>query len=268
MPTESYRFPTDGPVHLRLRSNRGTVEVTADDVPETLVDISGRHDVGIVRVSASADGREVIVEVPKTWRPGGHPRFDITVRLPKHSVVDLSAASASITTKGILAGADAQTASGKVLVEQVEGDADVKTASGAVHLGTIGGSVKAKSASGDLHVARVGGACTAVTASGAIDIGWAEGDAVTASSASGRVTVRDAVQGEVTCRSTSGSVAIGVRKGTLVWLDLTTVSGRTSSTLSPEDGPRADEERVLRVKAQTVSGNIAVSPSGADAAAA
>src|SRR6188472_3916385 len=100
MPTESYRFPTDGPVHLRVRSNRGTVEVTADDVPETIVNISGRHDVGIVRVSASGDGREVIVEVPKTWRPGGHPRFDITVRLPKHSTVDLATASASIATEG------------------------------------------------------------------------------------------------------------------------------------------------------------------------
>jgi hypothetical protein len=69
-------------------------------------------------------------------------------------------------------------------------------------------------------------------------------------------------------KSTSGSVAIGVRKGTLVWLDLTTVSGRTTSNLLPEDGPEGGRERVLRVKAQTVSGNFTITSSGADAAAA
>jgi DUF4097 and DUF4098 domain-containing protein YvlB len=267
MPTESFRFPTDGPVHLHLRTNRGTVEVIADDVSETLVDVSGRHDVGVVRVSASDDGRHVSVEVPRTWRPGGHPRFDITVRLPAHSTVDLGAASASITTRGVLAHADAKSASGNVWIEQVEGDCRAHAASGDIALGAIAGTVDLKSASGDLRVARVGDRCSAKTASGAVDIGWA-GDLVSAVSASGDVTVRDAVQGEVICRSTSGDVSIGVRKGTLVWLDLSTVSGRTTSSLVPEDAPRGGDERVLTVKAQTVSGNITISPSGSAAAAA
>src|SRR5688572_17255748 len=112
MPTESYRFPTEGPVHLHLRTARGTVQVTADDVPETLVDISGRHDVGIVRVNASDDGRRVSVEVPRSWRPGGPPRFDITVRLPVRSTVDIGGASASVSTQGVLATAEVKTASG------------------------------------------------------------------------------------------------------------------------------------------------------------
>ena len=267
MPTESYRFPTDGPVHLFLRTARGTVDVIADDVPETVVDVSGRHDVGIVRVSASDDGRKVSVEVPRSWRPGGPPRFDITVRLPLRSSVDLSAASASITTTGVLAGADAKTASGSMSIEQVEGDCQAQSASGRVELGTIGGAVSVKTASGDLRVARVGGRCTARTASGAIDVGWA-GDLVSAVSASGRVTVRDACRGEVICKSTSGDVTVGVRKGTLVWLDLNTVSGRTTSALRPDTAPTPGKEEVLTVKATTVSGNITIAPSGASAAAA
>ena len=60
-----------------------------------------------------------------------------------------------------------------------------------------------------------------------------------------------------------------MRKGTLVWLDLTTVSGRTTSgLLARTSAPSGGEEEVLTVKAQTVSGNITISPSGADAAAA
>ena len=82
------------------------------------------------------------------------------------------------------------------------------------------------------------------------------------------MTVRDAAQGDVKCKSTSGDVAIGVRKGTLVWLDLTTVSGRTTLACCRRPLLGKDSERLLRVKAQTVSGNITISPSGADAAAA
>ena len=267
MSTESHRFPTDGPVDLRVRNGRGTVEVTADDIAETLVDVSGRHDVGNVRVSASDDGRQVVVEVPKSWRPGGPPRFDITVRVPLGSTADLSAASASITTRGMLAKVDAKTASGALSIEQVEGDCHAHTASGGVELGMIGGTVDLRSASGDLRVARVGGRCAARTASGSIDVGWA-GDLVNATSASGHVTVRDAAHGEVSCRSTSGNVAIGVRKGTLVWLDLHTVSGRTRCSLRDETAPDGGREEVLPVKASTVSGDITIAPSGAAAAAA
>jgi DUF4097 and DUF4098 domain-containing protein YvlB len=267
MPTESYRFPAAGPVHLHLRSNRGTVEVVADDVPETLVTVSGRHEVGSVRVSASDDGRQVSVEVPRSWRPGGMPRFDITVRLPRHSTVDLGAASASVRTKGVLAKAEAKTASGSLSIEQVEGDCHAQSASGQVAVGAVGGGVDLKSASGDVRVARVAGRCTARTASGAIDVGWA-GDLVSAVSASGDITVRDAHRGVVICKSTSGEVAVGVRRGTLVWLDLSTVSGRTSSSLSPDAAPTPGQEEVLTVKATTVSGNITIAPSRAAEAAA
>jgi DUF4097 and DUF4098 domain-containing protein YvlB len=267
MPTETHRFPAPGPIGLRVRNARGTVLVTADDTSETVVDVSGRHDVGNVRVSASEDGRQVSVEVPRTWRPGGPPRFDITVRVPAGSSVDLGAASASIATRGVLTAAEAKSASGTISIEQVEGDCRAHSASGDVELGTIGGTVTLKTASGDQRVARVGGRCTARTASGSIDVGWA-GDLVHAVSASGAVTVRDAARGEVSCKSTSGDIAIGVRKGTRVWLDLSTVSGRTTSNLRPDDPPGGDDDQVLTVKAITVSGDITITPSGAGAAAA
>jgi hypothetical protein len=152
-------------------------------------------------------------------------------------------------------------------VEQVEADCQAQSASGDVALGTIGGTVSLKSASGDLRVARAGGRCSARTASGAVDVGWA-GDRVDAVSASGDVTVRDAARGEVICRSTSGDVVIGVRRGTLVWLDLSTVSGRTISSLTPDGAPDGGTDEVLTVKAATVSGNITIAPSGASATAA
>ncbi len=267
MSAETFRFPATGTAGLRVRNGRGTVLVTAGDVTETVVEVSGRHDVSSVRVSASDDGRQISVEVPRTWRPGGPPRFDITVRIPAGSWVDIGTASASIATRGVLATAEAKSASGTISIEQVDGDCRGHSASGQVELGTIGGAVSLKTASGDQRVARVGGRCTARTASGSIDVGWA-GDLVSAVSASGDVTVRDAARGEVSCKSTSGDIAIGVRKGTLVWLDLSTVSGRTTSNLQPDDAASKGTEEVLTVKASTVSGDITISSSGAGAAAA
>ena len=267
MPTETHRFATDGPIGLRVRNGRGSVLVTAADTTETLVEVSGRHDVASVRVAATDDGRQVSVEVPRTWRPGGPPRFDITVSVPIGSSVDLGAASATITTRGVLATVDAKSASGTISIEQADGDCRAHSASGDVELGTIGGAVTLKSASGDLRCARVGGRCSVRTASGSVDIGWA-GDLVTATSASGAITVRDVARGEVTCKTSSGDVAIGVRKGTLVWLDLATSSGRTITNLRPEDAPATGKEQALRVRAHTASGDITISPSGAGAAAA
>src|SRR5687768_15638657 len=257
MPTETHRFATPGPIHLRVRNGRGTVLVTAGDTAETVVEVSGRHDLHHARVFASDDGRQVTVDVARHRRLGNPPRFDIVVQLPSGSAADLGVASASVATRGVLASVEAKSASGSISIEQVAGDCRAQAASGDVELGAIGGTVTLKSASGDLRVARAGGRCTARTASGSIDVGWA-GDLVHAVSASGDVTIRDAAQGEVSCKSSSGDIAVGVRKGTLVWLDLQTVSGRTTSNLRSDDAPTGGKEDVLTVKAVTVSGDITI----------
>jgi DUF4097 and DUF4098 domain-containing protein YvlB len=266
MPTDTHRFPATAPIHLHLRSGRGTVLVLAGDGDETVVEVTGRHEGELARVSASDDGRRVTVDVPRHRRFGNAPRLDITVHLRTGSTLDLGTASAGITVRGAVAQAEVRSASGAVSVEQVSGDAHVKTASGDVELGTVDGAATVKSASGDLRIATCRGRCGATTASGAVDIGWA-GSAVSAGSASGDVTVRDVSAGSVSLKSTSGDVIVGVRPGTLVWLDLTTVSGRTTSNLSP-DQPTGDAGEVLRLDVKTVSGDITVSPSAAGSAAA
>jgi len=261
MPTKTHRFDTPKPVRLHLRSGRGTVRIVAEPVTETVVEVSGRHEGQQARVEASSDGRTITVDVPRHRKLGNAPRLDITVHLPEGSYLDLGTASASIDASGPIAHAEVRAASGAVSIEQVAGDVDARSASGEVRLGTIGGTVRLKTASGDLLVSSVGGVCNAATASGAIDVGWA-GQTVSAKSASGAITVRDAVRGALDLRTTSGDVAVGVRKGTLVWLDLTTVSGRTGSNLAPEAPASGAKEEMLTVRARTVSGDITVAPSG------
>ena len=185
-PPRAHRFPTDGPVHLHLRSSRGTVEVIADDVPET-----ARRRRPAATTSASCacrrsdDGRQVTVEVPRSWRPGGPPRFDITVRLPQrlHGRPRPPHRRAS-PRAGVLAKAEAKTASGAVSIEQVEGDchADVRQRR---HRSSARSAAPSTSRARRATCASRGSAAAARrrTASGAIDIGWA-GDLVSAVSAS------------------------------------------------------------------------------------
>jgi len=268
MPTQTHRFPTPEPIHLQVKARRGTVEVHAGDGPETVVEITGRHDTPHANVEASDDHRRVSVDVPRQFRRhGGHAhRLEIVVRLPAGSTIDVTAASASVTTSGVLARADVSTASGAIAIEQATGDVDAQSASGRIGVGTVGGTTRLRSASGSLQVATATGACSATTASGAIDVGWAGHD-VTAKSASGSIIVRDAARGSLALDSTSGRVTVGVRKGTLVWLDLTSVSGRTRSDLTPDDAAPTDREEALEIRVRTVSGSIAVAPSAASAGA-
>lgn len=268
MPTQTHRFPTPEPIHLHVKARRGSVEIIAGDAPETVVEVTGRHDAPHANVEASADHRRVTIDVPRQLRRhGGHShRLEIVVRVPAGSTIEVSTASASVTTRGVLASAEVSTASGAIAVEQVSGDVEGKSASGHIGVGTVGGATRLRSASGGLQVATATGTCTATTASGGIDVGWAGHD-VTARSASGSITVRDAVRGTLALDSTSGRVTVGVRKGTLVWLDLTSVSGRTRSDLTPDDATTTGREEALEIRVRTVSGSITVAPSAVSAGA-
>ena len=139
-----------------------------------------------VRVSASDDGRVLAVEVPRHRRLGSPPRLDITVRIPSGSTVDLGTASASITTRGLLAKADVKTASGEVSIEQVDGDCHADAASGDVaprHDRWRRPPARARPATCGSPAWAV--AARPKSASGAVDIGWA-GDLVSARQRLGR----------------------------------------------------------------------------------
>ena len=142
----------------------------------------------------------------------------------------------------MLATADAKSASGAVSIEQVEGDCRADSASGDIELGTIGGAVGLQE-----RLGRPPGRPGRRALHGAIGVGrrrrrLGRRPGERGVSVSGDVTVRDAARGEVICKSTSGNIAVGVRKGTLVWLDLTTVSGphhlRASSPTTRRRRPR------------------------------
>jgi len=256
MPTTHHSFATPEPITLHLQSNRGTVEVVADDTTETTVDITGPRADPPVRVEISRDGRTVWVEPQR--RLGLHDRLAITVRLPAGSELDLHTASADVAVQGPVGEARIHTASGAIRVDHVRGASDLKTASGSVRIGAADGVVGFQSASGSLHVDRAGAGCSAKTASGSVTVGLTDGD-IAANTVSGRIDVGEAHRGALDLRATSGSVGVGVRQGTLVWYEVSSLSGRVQSTLRNEDPAPRPDAAPLSVRARTVSGSISFS---------
>jgi DUF4097 and DUF4098 domain-containing protein YvlB len=259
VPTTHHRFDTPIPITLDLAIDRGSVEVVAGDTAETTVDITTRHERDTLRVRYDEDGR--FLEVQPEQRLRHHSRTDVVVRLPKGSRVELTTASASIDVKGPVAEAVVTSASGGVSLDEVGGGVEVTSASGGIRVREAGGDLSFQSASGSLKVERVGGECRARTASGSITIGRAGADVV-AKTVSGSVRVGEAHTGTIDLHATSGGIGVGVRRGTLVWLDVSSVAGRVTSDLEGGDATPDDGEEPLTVRASSVSGSIQISSVG------
>jgi hypothetical protein len=253
------------PASLEVTLARGSLRVTAKDVPDITVEVVGgpRQE---LRIHRSTDGRQVVVEYPhKGFGFGRHARFDLAATVPIGTELRATTASASITTAGVLGAVEVTSASGGVRLDEVRERAEVSTASGGLRATAIGGPLSFRTASGSLDVDRTGAEAIAKTVSGSITVGLAGGD-LHASTVSGSIRVREAHQGTVDLGSTSGSIGVGVRRGTLTWLDVSSTSGRVRSELA-EDGSDPGVGPVLTLRAHSVSGAIHLSSTGTPAIA-
>lgn len=263
MPSRTHTFSTPQPLTLRVRNPAGEVQITAAETTETTVEIvprggSGKDGAERTRVELSGDGTRLDVGAPES-RFGSASRLTMLIRLPIGSSADVRTASADVSCRGSLGRLEVATASGDIAADLVQGDATVSSASGDVNLGAVTGSVECKTASGDLRADSIGGGCRSSSASGDVQLGHCAGP-VAARTASGDIQVRQAERGSVDVTTMSGDVKIGVRRGTVVWLDLSTLSGRTRSDLEQQDAAPEDSE-VLPVTVRTMSGDITLLPS-------
>lgn len=264
MSARSYTFSTPHPLTLRVRNPTGSVEVTAVETTETTVEViprggSGKDDDERTKVEMSADGTSLDVEALER-RFGSAGRFTMIIKLPVGSTVDVRTASAGILCRGSLGGLEVGTASGDVAADRVDGDVTITSASGDINIGTVAGSLECKTASGDLRALTVGGNCRTNSASGDVLVSSCGGDLM-AKTASGDVQLRQAERGSLDITTMSGDVKVGVRRGTVVWLDVSTLSGRTRSDLEHEDAAPADGGEVLSISVRTMSGDVTLTSS-------
>ena len=266
MPT----FDTPGSVSLQIKLPSGRVVVTTADEPKTTVEVvalgrrgqdameeieitmderSGRH---VVRVEQRDRFRWGPIQI--TW--GGD--FECRVTCPPGTDLELSGASTNVRVDGELGEVSARTASGDIRLQGVVGPLQVKTASGDVFVGVVGGQGAIATVSGDVGIERIDAALTARAVSGDITIGSIAAE-LGISTTSGDVDLKAVLDGDVRVQTVSGDVRVGVARGTRVWVDAASVSGRLESELGLDD-EQVDETEggIVPLHVKTVSGDVSV----------
>jgi hypothetical protein len=258
-----YEFPCTGPITADVRAASGRTRIVAEDRSTVTVEVlpesggdAARNAVDSTKVEFSGD--TLLVEAPRGMsllRRGG--ALNITVHIPTGSRLAVRTASADVTCTGRFDAGELHTASGDVTVDDIVGDLQCNTASGDLRIGSVTGRLSVHSASGDIRVTRVTGDVDCKSASGDIRLGEV-GGSVSAGTASGDIEVGAMRSGEARLSTASGDLVVGVTEGTAVWMDLNTLSGRSSSELPVGDAPASTDGPQLRVYGKAASGDITI----------
>ena len=272
-------FQTGGPVDVVVRTGSGHVTVTAQDTPDTTVELTALNAAGEDAVAATRVDHSrgaVVVDVPRRgsglFRPG--PAVGVRITCPTGSTLHVKAESADIRAEGSYDVVDLASGSGDLSLENVTGTGKLKTGSGAIETGEVEGALVVASGSGDISLDRSGRSATVTVGSGDLSIGALSGEVVAKTgsgdvevgvlqgslqtkSGSGDLTIRRAASGTVRANGASGQISIGIQDGTAAWLDLSTVTGRVTQELGEVPAPREDQQRV-EITAHTVSGDLRV----------
>lgn len=253
-------FPATEPIDLLVEVTAGSVRITADQTQAVTVNVRpakpGHHGDELaaeVRVDF-ADGRLEIVEPQRHNWMRFNSGLDVSVTLPAGSHCWVTTASADVAVTGELGSLAAKTVSGQIAADAITGNAEVTTTSGRITINEAAGQVSAKSASGTVDLGHVGSDVEVTTVSGKVGIASASADA-TVRTASGRIRIGCLSRGRAEIVTVSGDVKVNVAKGTGVYLDMTSVSGRVTSELDPS---QACGEADLHLKCRSISGAIKV----------
>lgn len=213
-------------------------------------------------------------------RDGWKSSFTVHVTAPTGSGIRIQSQSADITVTGQSERIEARTASGGVRVDEVTGRSVVQTASGDVSIVTTA-ECDVRTASGDIEVQSVTSDAIVHSTSGDVRFTNPTGN-INARSVSGDITVLDAASGKAQLVTVSGDVEVGIHAGTLTAVDLSTISGSTTTDFEVTDeAPPANvtateaadgiedsrteqspteesptEEQILDLRVKTTSGNI------------
>jgi hypothetical protein len=270
-------FDTPAPISVTATVEAGSIQFTAGDRDDTVVEVRPRDPERDLDARAAqqtevryASGA-LTVRTPRSGLFGRTGVVDVTVELPTGSDVDTTGAWTQILGEGRLGKVRAKTSAGdarfdatgpltltashgSITVDRVEGAAEITTSSGSLRAGLLDGPAVLKNSHGSTSVDAATGELRVSGANGDIDIRRAE-DSVTATTAHGTLRVGEVTRGTVQLETNYGAIEVGVREGTAAWLDVSSTSGQVRNTLTASDAPEQAEDSV-RIRARTRYGNI------------
>jgi DUF4097 and DUF4098 domain-containing protein YvlB len=211
-------FQTPEPPTIRVSVPSGSVRVETADTTETTVEVEGPREDDM---KIEFHRGNLVIELGKKGIFGSGGDHRVSVRGPHRSELDANVASADVEARGTFGDVEVNSASGDVEVDLVEGRLHVNTASGDVALHEAESDVRVRTASGD-------------------------------------VELRSVASGKVDVQSASGDVQVGIRQGSTVYIDASSMSGDMSSELEVSDTPPASDGPAVDFRARTMSGDVTV----------
>ncbi|MCR6033148.1 DUF4097 family beta strand repeat protein [Nocardioides sp. zg-579] len=274
-PVIEHRHPAPGPVDLYVEVGDGRVHVTATDTDHTAVRITG-HDAQDVALELGPEQVSVVAPRRRAGFLTGDRSLVVEVEVPLGTRVVARTGSADVVLDGRAGRCQLRTGSGDVRVEELGAPATVETGSGRIEVAEAAGELRVKSGSGDVRLGHVGAAVAVSTGSGTVTVASNDGPVavktgsgdldvteartdVTLATGSGDLRIGAATRGRVTAKGASGDVRVGIRPGTPVWTDISTVSGTVRSEL-PSTGAPAEGQDHVELRARTVSGDVVLTP--------
>ena len=271
-------FDTPEPISVTARVEAGSIQFTAGDRPDTVVEVRPRDPKKDQDVRAAEQtevtyaGGTLTIRTPKQrYLIGRTGTVDVMVELPTGSRIDVSGSWAQVLGEGRLGEVRVKTSSGDVrfeatgplhltasdgsiTVDRVEGKAEITTSSGSLRVGLVDGPAVLKNSHGTTTVGAATGELRVSGANGDIDIARAD-DSVTATTAHGTLRVGDVARGTVQLETSYGAIEVGIREGTAAWLDVSSGAGQVRNTLTASQNPELSVDTV-DVRARTRYGNI------------
>lgn len=272
-------FDTPEPISVTARVEAGSIQFTAGDRLDTVVEVRPRDPKRDLDVR-TADQTEVTytggvltVRTPKSNLLGRTGTVDLTVELPTGSRIDTTGAWTQVVGEGRLGEVRVKTSSGDVrldttgplkltashgsiTVDRIEGTAEITTSSGSLRVGVVDGPAVLKNSHGTTTVGAATGELRVSGANGDIEIRRAEGP-VTATTAHGTLRVGEVARGTVQLETAYGAIEVGVREGTAAWLDVNSGHGQVRNSLTASEIP-GEAEDTVKIRARTRYGNIDV----------
>ncbi|MGA5168978.1 MULTISPECIES: DUF4097 family beta strand repeat-containing protein [Streptomyces] len=274
-------FDTPAPISVTAHVEAGSIQFTAGDRPDTVVEVRPRDPKRDQDVRATGQTEVAYANGALTVRTPKGPLLglgrtgtvDVTVELPAGSRLEVTGAWAQVLGEGRLGEVRVKTSSGDVrfdttgplnltaahgsiTVDRVEGPAEITTSSGSLRVGVVDGPVVLKNTHGTTTVGAATGELRVSGANGDIEIRRAE-DSVTATTAHGTLRVGEVARGTVQLETSYGAIEVGVREGVAAWLDVSSGSGQVRNTLTASGAP-GEVEDTVKVRARTRYGNIDV----------
>ncbi len=266
-----HHFETPSPISLYVEIGKGSVQIIADDVTESHVEVTGR-DADQVEVQRSGDEITIVAPRQRTGFLRGDSDLDVVATIPNHSDLAVRTGSADVTVRGTVSACHLKSGSGDVLLESLARPSSVETGSGDVRVDDARAELRIKSGSGDITIGHVAAALSVSTGSGDVEIAATDGPAVvktgsgdlrvvdartdvSLTTGSGDLVIDTASRGRFSAKGASTDIRVGVPAGIPVWTDVSTVTGQIQSNLSGAGEPQAGADHI-ELRAKTVSGDI------------